>query len=344
MGEGGKILVPASIVPAITNADVATFKKAVAEKLSGIKVEVGVQTGKFSSTGTGAAGLHEYMRTQGMSGGNMPGAASVGRSERLRKALEEQTVNQLKELAKGQGLSGYSKLNKNPLINKLIAELGNDAAEALLGNIKMQMGNAGKSPIKRSFLDQIARAVLFMAGVDPSQLRAQPQKRPPIGPSSTGRLLGAAAGPAGLISGNTGPFGFLPRTTAKGSLQDAMRMLPEKQAFAGGPGALALSAEKLKSRVDTILREYFRTIAAQVSEAFDSPAQLKKQLNVFSYLAQSLKEAEQRTKENKVKEAVASLINALEGMAKDATFQARAARIRTTRIYSRRKSGCTKWR
>jgi tape measure domain-containing protein len=347
MGEGGKILVPASIVPAITNADVATFKKAVAEKLSGIKVEVGVQAGKFSSTGTGAAGLHEYMRSQGMSGGNMPGAASVGRSERLRKALEEQTVKQLNELAKGQGLSGYSKLKKDPLINKLIAELGNDAAEALLGNIKMQMGNAGKSPIKRSFLDQIARAVFFMAGVDPSQLRAQPRKlpevnwpttavprqRPPIGPSSTGRLLGAAAGPAGLISGNTGPFGFLPRTTAKGSLQDAMRMLPEKQAFAGGPGALALSAEKLKSRVDTILREYFRTIAVQVSEAFDSPAQLKKQLNVFSYLAQSLKEAEQRTKENKVKEAVASLINALEGMAKDATFQARAARIRTTRIF-----------
>jgi tape measure domain-containing protein len=347
MGEGGKILVPASIVPAITNADVATFKKAVAEKLSGIKIEVGVQAGKFSSTSTGAAGLHEYMRSQGMSGGNMPGAASVGRSERLRKALEEQTVKQLNELAKGQGLSGYSKLKKDPLINKLIAELGNDAAEALLGNIKMQMGNAGKSPIKRSFLDQIARAVFFMAGVDPSQLRAQPRKlpevnwpttavprqRPPIGPSSTGRLLGAAAGPAGLISGNTGPFGFLPRTTAKGSLQDAMRMLPEKQAFAGGPGALTLSAEKLKSRVDAILREYFRTIAVQVSEAFDSPAQLKKQLNVFSYLAQSLKEAEQRTKENKVKEAVASLINALEGMAKDATFQARAARIRTARIF-----------
>jgi tape measure domain-containing protein len=110
-------------------------------------------------------------------------------------------------------------------------------------------------------------------------------------------------------------------------------MLPEKQAFAGGPGALTLSAEKLKSRVDAILREYFRTIAVQVSEAFDSPAQLKKQLNVFSYLAQSLKEAEQRTKENKVKEAVASLINALEGMAKDATFQARAARIRTARIF-----------
>ena len=347
MGEGGKILVPTSIVPAITNADVATFKKAVAEKLSGIKVEVGVQAGKFSSTSTGAAGLHEYMRSQGMSGGNMPGAASVGRSERLRKALEEQTVKQLNELAKGQGLSGYSKLKKDPLINKLIAELGNDAAESLLGNIKMQMGNAGKSPIKRSFLDQIARAVFFMAGVDPSQLRAQPRKlpevnwpttavprqRPPIGPSSTGRLLGAAAGPAGLISGNTGPFGFLPRTTAKGSLQDAMRMLPEKQAFAGGPGALTLSAEKLKSRVDAILREYFRAIAVQVSEAFDSPAQLKKQLNVFSYLAQSLKEAEQRTKENKVKEAVASLINALEGMAKGATFQARAARIRTARIF-----------
>lgn len=347
MGEGGKILVPTSIVAAITEKDVAAFKKAVAEKLSGIKVNVDVQGGGFSGTSAGTAGLHEYMRTQGLSGGNAPGATSVGRSERLRKALEEQTVKQLNELAKGQGLSGYSKLKKNPLIDKLIAELGNDAAEGILGNIKMQMGNAGKSPIKRSFLDQIARAVLFMAGVDPSQLRAQrqklpgvnwpatttPQQRPSIGPSSTGRLLGAAAGPAGLIGGKPGPFGFLPRATAKGSLQDAMRMLPEKQAFAGGPGALALSAEKLKSRVDTILREYFRTIAAQVSEAFDSPAQLKKQLNIFSYLAQSLKEAEQRTKENKVKEAVASLINALEGMAKDATFQAGAARIRTARIF-----------
>ena len=47
--NGGKILVPTSIVPAITNADVATFKKAVAEKLSGLSVDV-----KVNAKGSGA--------------------------------------------------------------------------------------------------------------------------------------------------------------------------------------------------------------------------------------------------------------------------------------------------
>jgi tape measure domain-containing protein len=336
LSEGGKILIPTSIVAAITQVDVAAFKKAVTEKLSGIKVEVGVQTGKFSSTGTGAAGLHEYMRSQGMSGGNMPGAASVGRSERLRKALEEQTVNQLKELAKGQGLSGYSKLNKNPLINKLIAELGNDAAEALLGNIKMQMGNAGKSPIKRSFLDQIARAVLFMAGVDPSQLRAQPRKlpevnwpttavprqRPPIGPSSTGRLLGAAAGPAGLISGNTGPFGLLPKVTSKGSLEDAIRMISGKQADMGGPGALSLSSAAMGKRINAILTEYFKVVEIQVKETFD-PGELNRSLNAFAYLVQSLRDAESRIKQARVAQSVDSLMQSIDAAVKTAQAKVR---------------------
>jgi len=244
LGAGGKILIPTSIVPSITNADVTAFKKAVEGKLSGIKVNVGIKGGDPSGTSTGAAGLYEYMRGQGMSGGNMPGATSVGRSERLRKALEKQTVKQLNELAKGQGLSGYTKLKKDPLINKLIAELGNDAAEALLGNIKMQMRGAGSSPIKRSFLDQIARAVFFMAGVDPSQLRAQqqralskrrrlpnidwsssvpPRQGPSIGPSSTGRALPPAwrGLPGTSFSSQKLLLGDLLTPSMKGSIRDA---------------------------------------------------------------------------------------------------------------------------
>ena len=68
LSEGGKILIPTSIVAAITQVDVAAFKKAVTEKLSGIKVKVGVENGGFAETEQGKAGLMKFMREQGLLG------------------------------------------------------------------------------------------------------------------------------------------------------------------------------------------------------------------------------------------------------------------------------------
>jgi tape measure domain-containing protein len=213
----GKIAIPVTIRPAITQANVRDFKKEVQDKLSGIKVKVQAeaqvsQQGGFASTSAGAAGLFEYMRTQGLSGGG--GAVGVGRSERLRKLLEDMNLKQLKNLAKEQGISGVSRLNKNPLIDRLVSDLSSDVAENLLGNIKNQMKSTGPRRIKRSFLDQIARAVMYMAGIDPEVLRQQaaarrlppavnfPTSVPPrnisIGPSSTGRALPAGPSVAAL--------------------------------------------------------------------------------------------------------------------------------------------------
>lgn len=204
--------VPVSIQSAITNADVEQFRRDVQSKLGGIKVKIEAELGQASRSGfaagpAGAAGLYEYMRSQGLSGGNMPGAGGavgVGRSERLRKALEDLSVKQLQALAKESGIAGVSRLRKDPLISRLVSDLNQDIAENILGNIKNQMrGEGGK--IQRSFLDKIARAVMFMAGVDPEQLRREaarrrlppaidfpatvPSRTIPIGPSATGRAL-----------------------------------------------------------------------------------------------------------------------------------------------------------
>jgi len=212
--------------PAISKADVAAFKNEIEEKLSGIvvKVKADIQGG-FAAGPAGAAGLYEYMRTQGLSGGNVPGAVEVGREERLRKALSEYTVKQLQQLAREQDISGVSRLRKDPLIDRLIADLNQDVAEGLLGNIKNQMRQQGGQPIRRSFLDQIARAIFYMAGVDPAYLRQQAAQRralpginfpatvppgPGIGPSGSGRLLVGGASPRGLPGTAFGGKGFLP--------------------------------------------------------------------------------------------------------------------------------------
>lgn len=237
----GKIEIPVTIRPAITQANVRDFKKEVQDKLSGIKVKVQAeaqvsQQGGFASTSAGAAGLFEYMRTQGLSGGG--GAVGVGRSERLRKLLEDMTLKQLKSLAKEQGISGVSRLNKDPLIDRLVSDLSSDVAENLLGNIKNQMKSTGPRKIKRSFLDQIARAVMYMAGIDPEVLRQQaaarrlppavnfPTSVPPrnisIGPSSTGRALPAGPSVAALPGTSRFAAKYLP-TDLSAELKQILR-------------------------------------------------------------------------------------------------------------------------
>jgi tape measure domain-containing protein len=226
----GKLRIATSIKPSITNADVSEFKKAVQQKLSGISVKVKAEVERgFSAGPTGAAGLFEYMRSEGLSGGNIPQATEVGRSERLKKALEDLTVKQLQALAKEQGIGGVSRLKKNPLIDKLVAELNQDIAENILGNIKNQLRDIGKSPLK-GVLDTFARGLFNMLGMDPASMRQQmaqqmaqqralpglnfpatvPSRPVSIGPSGTGRALPPGAIPGALPGTAFGAQRYLP--------------------------------------------------------------------------------------------------------------------------------------
>ena len=207
----GKLRIPVSIKSSITRADVTQFKRDVRSKLDGITVKVkaeveGVSRGAaFAAGPSGFAGLQEFMRTQGMSGGNMPSQTPVGMGRRARfeKAVEEATVKQLEQMLRTAEVAGRSKLKTKSAMQAKLLELDDIAMESILGNLKMQMQQPRK--IKRSFLDQIARAVMYMAGVDPEVLRQQAAARrlPPaidfpatvptrsvsIGPSPTGRAL-----------------------------------------------------------------------------------------------------------------------------------------------------------
>ncbi len=239
----GKLRIPTSIKPSITNADVSEFKKAVQQKLSGISVKVKAEVERgFSAGPTGAAGLFEYMRSQGLSGGNVPQATEVGRSERLKKALEDLTVKQLQALAKEQGVGGVSRLKKDPLIDKLVAELNQDIAENILGNIKNQLRDVGKSPLK-GVLDTFARGLFNMLGMDPAAMRQQMAERralpsvsfpstiPPrnisIGPSETGRALPPGTIPSALPGTAFGAQKYLPT-----GLSDEMQRIMRSAAYA----------------------------------------------------------------------------------------------------------------
>lgn len=332
----GKLRVPVTIVSSITKADVNAFavdarrqlagikagvslevsdtsinafKEKVKSKLSGIAVDVTANVkSNFAAGPTGLAGLEEYMRTQGASGGHVSGGAAKGAAETSRRVLFEKTVSEatnkdLKRMMQVGEVTGRSGLTTKSQMQEALMKLGSEAQEKILGNLKMQMSEPPRK-ISRSFLDQVARAVLWMAGVDPEYLRqqaAQPKKKQP-----------------------QKPFGLLPSVTAKGSMEDMMRML-SGGGDAGESGKLALSSEQLKARVDAILRDYFRIVEVQVKEVFDAPLQLKKQINAFDYLVQALRDAEQAAKQSKIDAAVSKLINSIEEIINKAEANARAS-------------------
>lgn len=212
---GGKLRIATSIKPSITNADISDFKRAVREKLSGISVKIKAQVeggASFAAGPTGLAGLQEYMRSQGLSGGNMPGAASVGRRAQFENAVANANAKELQRMMRQADVAGRSKLTTKAQMQDALSKISEAAMESILGSMQMKMRDP--LPIKRGFLDQIARAVFWMAGVDPAYLRQQaaqrralpaidfpavvPQRNFPIGPSSTGRALPPGAIPQGL--------------------------------------------------------------------------------------------------------------------------------------------------
>jgi tape measure domain-containing protein len=70
LGEQKKLYIPTSIQPKISRDDVRDFKNAVKSKLTGLSADVKVNAkgGGFAGSEQGAAGLMQYMRSQGMVG------------------------------------------------------------------------------------------------------------------------------------------------------------------------------------------------------------------------------------------------------------------------------------
>ena len=89
----------------------------------------------FAAGPQGAAGLAEYMRTQGLSGGNF---VQSGRQERFRKAVGEANVKQLQAMARQVDLKGRSGLKKAELQRELL-KISAELQEKILGNIKNQL-------------------------------------------------------------------------------------------------------------------------------------------------------------------------------------------------------------
>ena len=233
----GKIRINTSIKPSITNADVADFRRVVQAKLSGISVKVKADIqGGFASGPTGLAGLQEYMRTQGLSGGNVPGAAQTGRRTQFEAAVAQASNRELQDMMRRAKVQGRSSIRSSAAMRERLMQLDDAAMESVLGNLQMNMNDPRR--VKRGFLDQVARAVFWMAGVDPEYLKRQAAQRralpgvdfpatvPPsnvsIGPSGTGRALPAGAIPGALPGTAFGARGFLPPQLGQ-DLQNILR-------------------------------------------------------------------------------------------------------------------------
>lgn len=109
----------------------------LARKLAGLGGKLKTGSGGFAASPQGAAGLMEYMQSQGLSGGG--GFVGVGRSARFKNALEELTVKQLQGLAKSESITGVSRLKKSALVDKLMNDLSQQAMENILGNAQMSL-------------------------------------------------------------------------------------------------------------------------------------------------------------------------------------------------------------
>lgn len=222
---GGKLRVPVSIKPGINNEDIAAFKATVQSKLGGITVKIKAEfEGGFAAGKTGLAGLQEYMRTQGMSGGNMPGGVEIGRRAQFESLIGSASHADLKRYMKIAEIPGRSALTTKAQMHEALLKANDIAMESILGNMKMQMRDP--LPIKRGFLDQVARAVFWMAGVDPEYLKQQAAQRKAlpavnfpasvpvqnlsIGPSGTGRALPPGAIPSALPGTAFGGQKYLP--------------------------------------------------------------------------------------------------------------------------------------
>jgi tape measure domain-containing protein len=237
--------------------------------------------------------------------------------------------------------------------SKKFKEIGKNVGEGFQQGALSSLDKAfdaleGKMRQRGRVLDTVARGIFKMLGMDPAAMLQQarqqrlpaainwqataPRQAAAIGPSSRGRLLSAAPSRT-AIAGAPSPLGLLPsvtqRSTLKRDLEAFMKAASGSPSVAQGPGKLALSNEALGKRVSAILQEYFKIAEVQVKESFD-PRELKRSLNVFSHIAQSLRDAEARTRQARVAQSVDSLMNAIDRSIKaaEASVRVRLARVR----------------
>jgi tape measure domain-containing protein len=221
---------------------------------------------------------------------------------RLRAAAESIGENLIKTTKTSLGIASPSK--KFEEIGKNVGKGFEKGALSSMDNAFDAMEN--KMRQRGKILDTIARGIFGMLGMDPAAMmqQARQQKAVPL---------------------RTPIAGLLPSYTSRGAREETMRQLGAGGGGGGGPsdqgpGKLALSNEALGKRVNAILEEYFRVAEVQVRESFD-PSELKRSLNIFSYIAQSLRDAESRTKQARVAESVDSLMRAIDNAIKAARAQ-----------------------
>jgi tape measure domain-containing protein len=214
MQNGGKILLPVGLRP-ISQTAVDAFKTDLRQKLGSITVNVQAQL-ESAAVRKGAKtpaeidaevrrGLQAIseMGASRMAGGGAGGVTETARKESLRKSIEDLTVAQLRQVAKQLEVGGASKLRRADLINKIVADASVEMVKKYLDPQAMMRG--GDRGQLQKVLDTFARGVFNMLGMDPASVRAKrlpaaidwpaqvPERRIPIGPSSTGRALPGAA-------------------------------------------------------------------------------------------------------------------------------------------------------
>lgn len=335
------LLVKTSIKPSILSADVKAFKKAVESKLSGITVKINAELETIGGGKTKAQIEKEVLagleRIQQMGAERMGGGVTEpARRESLRQSLQGRDIGELKDIGKQLGVAGVGKFrNTQNLIERIVTEASIEMITKYL-DPQAVMRNPDRSGLNK-VLDTFARGLFNMLGMDVASMRQQaaqrralpsvnfpatvPSRPVSIGPSSTGRALPAGAGPAGMIGAAQAPAGLLPSITARSSIKSGVEAL----FAAGGPqfpmapsGKLALSTEALQARVDKILTDYFKIAEVTVKEIFN-PQDLKRALNIFSYLPQALRDAESRTRQARIgvtsAQGIAGLLPAAAGRA-----------------------------
>lgn len=341
----GKLLLPVGLQP-VSQAVVNAFKADLQKKLGSINIEVGTTTGAAPATGkSGGARRPSYLDAP----------AFKTELEKLSRATFAQLQKGASGLREGRTraelerlLSEFAQTNpqgaqRSRDLNALREMLARGRYQQGLGiEARMAGGSGGQGGQFQRTLDTFARGLFRMLGMDPAQLRAErqarlappainwpsqvPQRNIPVGPSSTGRALPGAA-PLTPIAGTPSPFGILPSITRRTQVAQGVNAIMQGTGAAGGEdpaGKLALSAEALRRRVDAILAQYFKVVEAQIREEFGG-ADLRQGLRAFAYVAQALRDAEQRTKQARIDDAVASFLRSVENAVRLA--EARATRF-----------------
>ena len=211
--------------------------------------------------------------------------------------------------------------------SKEFEKIGKNIGEGLEKGALSSMDNAfdaleAKVRQRGKILDTVARGIFRLLGMDPAAMLQQSREQQGV--------------PA-----RTPIAGLLPSTTSRGAREEIIRRLGETSGgkdgepfVAQGPGKLALNSEALGRRVSAILQEYFKIAEVQVRESF-SPQELKQSLNVFSYIVQSLRDAESRTRQARVAESVDSLMQSIDNAVKIAQARVQVRRVQVAELERR---------